>query len=91
MFSLEKRRLSGGMIGLFKYLKACHTEEEQDLFLIIPEYRTTQQWAQVKGIQNLIAYQEKLLNWSNTTGEPVTLGVGEAFKKNLDNNLADML
>ena len=40
MFSLEKRRLGVVMIALFKYLKGCHTEEGQDLFLIIPECRT---------------------------------------------------
>ena len=40
MFSLEKRRLRGDMIALFKYLEGCHTEEGQDLFLIIPECRT---------------------------------------------------
>ena len=43
MFSLEKRRLRGDMIALFKYLKSCHTEdreEGQDLFSILPECRT---------------------------------------------------
>ena len=39
MFSLEKRRLRGDMIALFKYLKCCHTEEGQDLFSILPECR----------------------------------------------------
>ena len=39
-FSLEKRRLRGDMISLFKYLKRCHTEEGQDLFSILPECRT---------------------------------------------------
>ena len=28
------------MTALFKYLKGCHGEEGQDLFLIIPECRT---------------------------------------------------
>ena len=32
MFSLEKIRLRGDMIALFKYLNGCHTEEGQDLF-----------------------------------------------------------
>ena len=40
IFSLEKRRLKGEMIALFKYLKCCHTEEGQDLFSILPECRT---------------------------------------------------
>ena len=38
-FTLEKRRLSGKKIALFIYLKGSHTEEQQDLFLIIPECR----------------------------------------------------
>ena len=36
IFSLEK----GDMIALFKYLKGCHTEKGQDLFLILPQCRT---------------------------------------------------
>ena len=40
MFSLEKRKLRGDMIALFKYLKGCHIEEGQHLFLILPECRT---------------------------------------------------
>ena len=40
LFILEKRRLKGDMIALFKYLKDSHIEEGQDLFLIIPEFRT---------------------------------------------------
>ena len=50
MFSLEKRRLRGDMIALFKYFEECylqillcvalHTEEGQDLFSTLPECRT---------------------------------------------------
>ena len=40
MFSLEKRRLRGDVIALFKYLKGCHRDEGQDLFSILPECRT---------------------------------------------------
>ena len=39
MFSLQKRRLRGDMIALFKYLRGCQTEV-QDHFSIIPECRT---------------------------------------------------
>ena len=39
MFSLEKIRLRGDRIALFKYLKGCPTEEGQDLFSILPECR----------------------------------------------------
>ena len=46
MFNLEKRRLR--LIALFKYLKGFHTEEEQDLFLIIPDYRTRNNVAKVQ-------------------------------------------
>ena len=39
MFSLAKRRLRRDD-STFQYLKGCHMEEGQDLFLIIPECRT---------------------------------------------------
>uniref|UniRef100_A0A670HT18 Reverse transcriptase domain-containing protein n=1 Tax=Podarcis muralis TaxID=64176 RepID=A0A670HT18_PODMU len=40
MFSLEKRRLRGEMIAMFKYIKGCHIEEGERLFSAAPEKRT---------------------------------------------------
>uniref|UniRef100_A0A670HPH4 Gypsy retrotransposon integrase-like protein 1 n=1 Tax=Podarcis muralis TaxID=64176 RepID=A0A670HPH4_PODMU len=40
MFSLEKRRLRGDMIAMFKYIKGCHIEEGERLFSAAPEKRT---------------------------------------------------
>ncbi|KAF7247185.1 Melanopsin-A [Varanus komodoensis] len=40
MLSLEKRRLRGDMIALYKDLKVCPKEEGQDLFSLISECRT---------------------------------------------------
>ncbi|KAF7242764.1 Protein O-mannosyl-transferase TMTC1, partial [Varanus komodoensis] len=40
VFSLEKKRLRGDMISLYKYLKGCHKEEGQDIFLLMPDWRT---------------------------------------------------
>ncbi|CAI5793789.1 Uncharacterized protein PODLI_1B041303, partial [Podarcis lilfordi] len=37
---LEKRRLRGDMIAMFKYIKGCHIEEGERLFSAAPEKRT---------------------------------------------------
>ena len=39
VFSLEKRKLRGDMITLFKYIKDSNTEKRQDLFSVITEFR----------------------------------------------------
>ena len=59
MFSLEKRRLKGDMIVLFKYLKSCHTEEGQDMFSIIPECRACNNGLKLKEAIS-VEYQEKV-------------------------------
>ena len=60
-YILEKRRLRGEMRALIKFLKGCHTEEGQDLFSIIPEYRTRNNGLTLQG-QILAEYQEILHN-----------------------------
>uniref|UniRef100_A0A8C4Y1R9 FIIND domain-containing protein n=1 Tax=Gopherus evgoodei TaxID=1825980 RepID=A0A8C4Y1R9_9SAUR len=39
-FSLEKRRLRGDMIAVFRYLKGCHQEEGENLFTLASNDRT---------------------------------------------------
>uniref|UniRef100_K7F1H0 Reverse transcriptase domain-containing protein n=1 Tax=Pelodiscus sinensis TaxID=13735 RepID=K7F1H0_PELSI len=40
LFSLEKRRLRGDMIAVFRYLKGCHKEEGENVFILASEDRT---------------------------------------------------
>lgn len=40
MFTLLKRKLNGGIIDIFQYLKACQKEESVDLLPTMPECRT---------------------------------------------------
>lgn len=37
MVSLEKRRLGGDLLTVYKYLEKCHVEKKLDLFYMSPE------------------------------------------------------
>ena len=61
MFSLEKRRLRGDRIALFKYLRGCHTEEGQDLFSIITKCRTCNNGLKLKKARFWLNIRKNLL------------------------------
>ena len=95
MFILEKRRLRGDMIALFKYLKGCHAEEGQNMLLIIPECRTRNNGRKLKearfGLnikENILTFRE-VRQWNQLPQELVSAPALEAFKINLDNSLAE--
>ena len=97
MFSLEKGILSGDMIILFKYLKGCHTAEGQDLFSITPECRTRNNGLKLQEARFRLNIRKNFLTvravqqWNQLSQELVNAPTLEAFKKHLDNHLADML
>ena len=97
MFSLEKRRLRGDMIALFKYLKGCHTEEGQDLFSILPECRTRDNGLKLQEARFRLDIRKNFLTvravrqWNQLPREVVGSPTLEAFKRQLDSHLSGML
>uniref|UniRef100_A0A8D0DX11 Reverse transcriptase domain-containing protein n=1 Tax=Salvator merianae TaxID=96440 RepID=A0A8D0DX11_SALMN len=49
MFSLQKRRLRGDTIAVFKYLKGCHSAEGLALFSVVQEGRTRNNGMKLQG------------------------------------------
>ena len=78
------------MIALFKYLKGCNTEEEQDLFPIIPECGTRNNGLKLKEARFCLNIRKNILSvravrqWNQLPWEVVSAPTLEAFKKNLD-------
>lgn len=62
LFSLEKRRLRGDMIIVFKHIKGCCKEEEKKLFSISLGTVTRNNRLQKLQRQFRLYYSEKLLN-----------------------------
>ncbi|KAF7252393.1 hypothetical protein EYD10_02111 [Varanus komodoensis] len=87
MFSLEKKRLRGDIISLYKYLKACHKEEGQDLFLLVPECRTRNNLVKLK---SFLTVSEKG-QWNQLPREVVGSPTLEILKKKLDSHLSGMV
>ena len=88
MLSLEKRRQRSDMI-IFKYLKGCHTEEGQDLFSIIPEFRKHNNGLKLQEARFLLNIRKNILTvraaqqWNQLPWEVVSAPTLEAFKINL--------
>ena len=97
MFSLEKRRLRGDIIALFKYLKGCHPEESQDLFSILPECRSWNNGLKLQEARFQLDIKRNFLTvravrqWNQLPREVVGSPTLEAFKRQLDSHLPGML
>ena len=97
MFSLDKRRLRGDMIALFKYLKCCHTEEGQDLFSIIPDCRTRNNGLKFQEARFRLDIRKNFLTvravrqWNQLPREVMSSPALETFKRQLDSHLSGML
>ena len=96
LFSLEKRRLRGDMIAMYKYIKGCHMEEGEKLFSAAPEKRTRSNGFKLQEKRFHLNIRKKFLTvravrqWNllpRTVVDAPSLGV---FKKRLDNHMAGM-
>ncbi|KAF7243358.1 Collagen alpha-1(XXIV) chain [Varanus komodoensis] len=96
IFSLEKRRLRGNMISLYKYLKGCHKEEGQDLFLLMPECRTRNNQFKLQQPRFRLDIRKNFLTvraiqqWNQLPREVVGAPTLETFRKKLDSHLSGM-
>ena len=85
------------MIALFKYLKGCHTEDGQDLFSIILECRTRNNGLKLKEARFLLNIRKNVpavravWQWNQLPQEVVSAPALEAFKRNVDNHMTDIL
>ena len=96
MLSLEKRRLWGDRIALFKYLKRCHSEEGQDLFSIIPECGAFDNMFNLQearfqlNIRKYVLIVRAVWQWNQLPQEVGSSLAVETFKRNLDSHLTDI-
>ena len=87
----------GNGIALFKYLKGCQTKEGQNLFSVIPECRTCNNRLKLQEARFRLNVRKNILTvravrqWNQLPQEVVSAPTLEAFKRNLDNHLADIL
>ncbi|XP_053250915.1 uncharacterized protein LOC128416878 [Podarcis raffonei] len=97
MFSLEKRRLRGDMIAMFKYIKGCHIEEGERLFSAAPEKRTRSNGSKLQERRFHLNIRKNFLTvravrqWNLLPRSVVASPSLEVFKQRLDNHMSGVL
>ena len=97
LFSLEKRRLKGAMIAVFRCLKGCHKEEGENLFILASEDRTRSNGLKLQQGRFRLDIRKKFLtvrvvkHWNKLPREVVESPSLEIFKSRLDKCLSGMV
>ena len=97
MFSLQKRRLRGDMIAMFKYLKRCHVEEGVGLFSPALETRTRSNGCKLQEGRFRLNLRRNFLTiravrqWNVLPRSVVESPSLEVFKRRLDGHLSGVL
>uniref|UniRef100_A0A8D0DXF8 Reverse transcriptase domain-containing protein n=1 Tax=Salvator merianae TaxID=96440 RepID=A0A8D0DXF8_SALMN len=96
MFSLQKRRLRGDMIAVYKYLKGCHSAEGSDLFSLA-QGRTRSNGMKLQGKRFRLDVRKNFMTvrtinqWNRLPQEVVSSPSMEVFKRRLDGHLSGMV
>jgi len=97
LFSLEKRRLRGDMIAVFKYLKGCHKDEGENLFILASGDRTRTNGLKLQQGRFRLDIRKKFLtvsvveHWNKLPREVVESPPVEILKSRLDKCLSGMV
>ncbi|XP_062838789.1 uncharacterized protein LOC134299554 isoform X1 [Anolis carolinensis] len=97
MFSLQKRRLRGDMIAIYKYVRRSHREEGASLFAAALETRTLNNGFKLQERRFHLNIRKNFLTvravrqWNSLPRTVVEAPSLEAFKQRLDGHLSGVL